>query len=147
MKIYVASAFTNKAVVQHWQAKLREIGVAITHDWTTAEAPPGPGGELTMPLEEQQKHALADVQGVLAADLVWIIAPETGGCGCWFEMGLAYGDVDGGVPRRIVVSGPRRTIFTSLVGHFTTHEEAFEVIKTLTRPSHEVGRLARPVRP
>jgi hypothetical protein len=131
MRIYVASPFPNKAEVQHWQQKLKDAGHTITHDWTTAEEPAR--GETAMPLDEQRRHAVADMRGVLTADYVWVIAPATGGTGVWFEMGMAVGlqvafiaCPDAPFPPLVIVSGVSpRSIFTSLVHYEETHEEAF----------------------
>lgn len=130
LRVYVATAFPNKAQAQFYMGRLRAIGIEITHDWTTAEQPLR--GETTMPPAEQQAHAIADTRGVMTADVVWIIAPETGGTGCWFEMGVAAGlqlaylaaPATAPSPPHIFVSGPARTIFTSLFTHFDTHDQA-----------------------
>jgi hypothetical protein len=138
MKVYVATAFVEKLTAKYWMNRLREIGVTITHDWTTAEQPAR--GELELPIDEQRQHARADVQGVIDADVVWVLAPAQGGTGCWFEMGVAHGlaryrgmmrpdnrvSPTGVGP--VIVSGPRRTIFTSLFMHFDTHKDAFDAI-------------------
>jgi hypothetical protein len=52
-------------------------------------------------------------------------AEATGGTGCWFEMGYAFG-----IGKLVVVSGPSRTIFHSLYGvhRFTDHDEALSWI-------------------
>jgi hypothetical protein len=139
MRVYVATAFPNKATASLWMGRLREVGIGITHDWTAVEAPPGPHGETALPIKEQQHHAILDMRGVMDANLVWIIAPETGGTGCWFEMGVAAGlqlaslwHGAGRRPPQVFVSGPRRSIFTSVFRHFERHEDAFEAIKAET---------------
>jgi len=124
MKIYVASSFQNKKTVSSWMEKLRNIGFDVTFDWTNQEAPPR--GELTLSLPEQRVLANHDMMGVRSAEIVWVISPTEGGCGCWFELGAAYA-----LCKRIIVSGPRRTIFMALtsISYFEDHEQAFQFIK------------------
>ena len=123
MKVYVATAFLDKHLARAWMGKLREAGIEITHDWTVVESPPG--GETTMSLSEQAMHAAGDLRGVRLADIVWVLAPETGGTGCWIEMGYGIG-----LTKCVIVSGSRRTIFTTqATEYFATHEEAFKAIR------------------
>jgi hypothetical protein len=134
MKVYVATAFTDKHIAQHWMSKLREIDVSITHDWTTAEQPAR--GELELSLVEQQHHARADAAGVFLADVVWVLAPAVGGTGCWFEMGVAAG-LQMMAPKSapyLLISGPsRRSIFTSLFHYIETHDAAFKVLEMMAK--------------
>lgn len=176
MRMYVAGAW----VEQHqrarpWIARLREIGVEITCDWTRAEgdvcacghhrsehAPAAPiasndptswravdstrcehlrchmlcgafngigvGGDSQLSIEDRVKYARADLEGVVAADVVWLLAAnDKGACGSWVEFGAALVLRQGGVLRpHIVVSGPkaRRTIFTELADELHDTDEA-----------------------
>jgi hypothetical protein len=130
MRVYLATSFENVLNARHWMNKLRGVGIVITHDWTVAEKE-NLRGELEMPLEEQRQHAQADVRGVVTADVLWVITPPTGGTGCWFEMGVAYGTRSLHRHPEIIVSGPRRTIFTSLMQHYESHDDAFAYLKHL----------------
>jgi hypothetical protein len=121
--VYLATAFTEKdTIAKPWMARLRAAGHTITEDWTAG--PEVPRGELALPVERQRKIALADLGGVFHADVVWLLSPETGGTGCWVELGYAMGRER----KRVVVSGPARSIFTSLCERYETHEEAFAAI-------------------
>jgi hypothetical protein len=148
MRVYVASPFPNKQEVQYWQKKLRDEGVVISLDWTTAES--------TLSLEEQRKHAILDIRGVLTADVIWIIAPPTGGTGVWFEMGLAaglqlaflgYPNAQAIQAPQIIVSGiSPRNIFTSLFCYEDSHAKAFEWIRSnrLEGPAAEANAVMSP---
>jgi nucleoside 2-deoxyribosyltransferase len=123
MKVYVATSFTNKDLAKRWMKRLEEYEIEITYDWTGTENPVR--GELELPLERQSEIADLDADGVRRADIVWVISPRHGGCGCWFEMGLAVGS-----GKKVFVSGPRRTIFMAFdeVEYFETHHLAFNKI-------------------
>src|SRR5271154_7423647 len=116
LRVYVATAFPEKdRLAVPWMNKLREAGLENTHDWTVTENPPG--GETVMPLTEQSFLTTYALNGVRSADVVWVLAPETGGTGCWIEMGYGLA-----LEKYVVVSGPRRTIFTTKANYFTSHE-------------------------
>ncbi|MDE2022228.1 MAG: hypothetical protein KGI71_04960 [Patescibacteria group bacterium] len=100
----------------------------------------GVGSDSKFSAEDRRKYALADLNGVLDADLVWLLAANTqGACGSWVEFGLAIASkadrLDWGIrvfhqeyEPRVIVSGlkARRTIFTELADKlFDTDEEAF----------------------
>jgi hypothetical protein len=123
MKVYIATSFVQKELAQKWRDALIKEGIEISHDWTVVENPFSDRGELGVPEEMQREWARDDFNGACNADVVWVLAPETGGCGCWIEMGVA---IKAGA--KVVVSGHQRTIFTSMVEYCETHEEAFELI-------------------
>ena len=106
----------------------------------------GTGSDSKLTSEERRKHASDDLEGVLSADVLWLLAPNTKqSCGAWVELGAALaahhlrsrlrevadhlrGELQGRPPRPlregeitpvIVVSGPKwdRAIFTELVHH------------------------------
>ena len=153
MKVYVAGAW----VEQHERARpmiaeLRAAGIEITHDWTRAEGEVirnAAGGvvqsDADLDVEDRKRHALEDLRGVLAADVVWLLAPnDKGACGAWVELGAALalrGAWDPNPARaasytpRIIVSGPkaRRSIFTELAETYDTDEAAFAVIVAADR--------------
>lgn len=82
----------------------------------------GVGGDSQLTDADRIKYAQADLDGVLQADIVWLLAAnDKGACGSWVELGAALAlretsELRG--PRRpeIVVSGLKwkRTIFTEL---------------------------------
>jgi hypothetical protein len=72
--------------------------------------------------EQRRTYAQADLDGVLTADVVWLLAAnDKGACGSWVELGAALAlrqaCIRAHVPApHVVVSGAknRRTIFTEL---------------------------------
>ena len=92
----------------------------------------GSGGDSQLTDADRIKYAKADLDGVLQADIVWLLAAnDKGACGSWVELGAALAlretsELRG--PRRpeIVVSGPKwkRTIFTELADKTFESDEA-----------------------
>jgi len=83
----------------------------------------GAGGDSQLTAENRRKYAIADLKGVIAADLVWLLAAnDRGASGSWVELGAALSLRDitvktlSGPRPKVVVSGPKwqRTIFTEL---------------------------------
>ncbi len=90
-------------------------------------------------------------QGILPADIVWLLCPKTGGAGCFIELGYALATRELQVekthaangdaiewrrhPQLVFVSGDlRRSIFTALADEqFEEHEKAFERIVALLK--------------
>lgn len=122
MKVYIASAFVDKDLVQHWRDRLQEKGIGLSHDWTALPSVDVP--ETEMPIEEQVQRSIDSLAGVSSAYVLWVLLPaKPKGAGCFVELGYA---LRGHGSPRIILSGPdRRTIFTSLGEYFATHEEAF----------------------
>ncbi|HXB28094.1 MAG TPA: hypothetical protein VNV25_25415 [Gemmatimonadaceae bacterium] len=105
----------------------------------------GSGGDSLLTDADRRKYAQADLDGVLAADIVWLLAAnDRGACGSWVELGAALvarqmrAGEDGGPWPLIVVSGPKCkwTIFTELADRlFETDEEALAYVVGLHRGS------------
>lgn len=123
MKVYVATKFEDKRFASFWMGLLRAAGIEITHDWSAAEQ----DSDAQATDEERTEHAMLDFQGVLDADLVWILAPKASGSGCWTEMGIALGR---NIP--VVLSGAvGRNIFDEFTTNFPDHLAAFLHILSL----------------
>lgn len=114
----------------------------------------GSGSDSQLTDADRIKYAQADLDGVLQADIVWLLAAnDKGACGSWVELGAALAlraeasrqtltwrmrAALGGYLPRIVVSGPKnkRTIFTELADKlFETDEEALAYVIELHRGS------------
>ena len=102
----------------------------------------GSGGDAQLTDADRRKYAQADLDGVLQADIVWLLAAnDKGACGSWVELGgslvakqLRAGTLEQGRPVT-VVSGPKwkRTIFTELADyHFDTDEAALAHVLSLS---------------
>ena len=123
MICYLAGAFSERPRVRAMMARLREAGITISHDWT-ADPPPGVTSDAELTSEQRLKLAHEDLDGVILAEVVWLLAPtERGSCGSWVEFGHALGR--SGITT--IVSGPewRRSIFTELADYrFESDEKA-----------------------
>jgi len=99
----------------------------------------GVGGDSKLSADERRKFAIEDFNGVLAADLVWLLAENSkGACGSWFELGAAVTALHLRVVARpiTVVSGPKwqRSIFRELCDHkFYDEEAAFDFVAAQAR--------------
>jgi hypothetical protein len=104
----------------------------------------GSGGDSQLSNDDRRKYAQADLDGVLTADVFWLLAAnDKGACGSWVELGAALSRREwnslsacdccppGPSSPTIIVSGPKmgRTIFTELADLCcSTDEEALEHI-------------------
>jgi hypothetical protein len=148
VRIYLACPFPRAYdLARLYMNRLREAGHTITRDWVEvgeaarkANPEADARGEVGLSPEVQRELARGDLEGVRTADLFWALATDLGGTGMWIELGYAMALLDERVMRgrpfdgpRIVVSGPPRTIFTSLPGTttFTNHDVALAYILSL----------------
>lgn len=130
MNIYVAGSSLEVALIEEYMRRLRAAGHIITHDWTVPVRESAQIAQRDLTEADRWRHARADRQGVLDADIFWMLIPTTPSSGAWVELGIAAG---GGRPGLSIVSGDwRRSIFTSLADQrFDTHAEAFAFIMDL----------------
>lgn len=118
MRIYLAGGSLELLLCAQYIDALRAAGHVITYDWTQSFT-----GKHT--LQEDHDQALADLNAVLSADVVWILVPADKSEGSHFEMGAALAR---GI--RTIVSGPhlcaQHRIFPLLAAErYETHEAAF----------------------
>jgi hypothetical protein len=127
VKVYVAGSSGERTLVSSFMRRLEAAGHTITKDWTEAVEAKALAGRVDSDLsdEERAMHAQADLDGIDAADVVWLLAPASGSTGAWVELGYAFG-----LLTCTVVSGAhRRTIFGALANQcFDDHESAFRWI-------------------
>jgi hypothetical protein len=148
LRIYLACPFPRAYdLARPYMNRLREAGHTITRDWVEAgeaarKANPEADlrGEVGLSLDVQRELARGDLEGVQTADVFWALATDLGGTGMWIELGYAQALAEERACRQgrlyapqIVVSGPPRTIFTSLPGQktFADHDEALAFILSL----------------
>lgn len=125
MKIYVATAFGNKAEAQELMKILRALQHEITHDWTNETLDPSLSKEQQT--EFLYKCGEADARGVFAADLLVLINhPECNDAKT--EFGMAIG---AGKPVVVLHPGRRGSVF---FGHVlvTLCESLDEVLGAIT---------------
>lgn len=122
MKIYVAGGSAERESVASVIAALRHAGHVITHDWTSCD-----GYARESVPDERRRWAREDLDGVRAADLVWLLAPAELSEGSSAELGAVLA-----LRKRVVVSGPHARwasrIFHGLGEIHDTHSAAFEAI-------------------
>ena len=125
--VYVAGGSSEAALVSSYMRRLEAFGFTITHDWTVIVLDHQARGvtDAKLTLDEAEAHARADLDGVVQADCVWLIAPIAKSEGGWFEMGVAVGDGES----HTIVSGITHNIFRTKADMvFARHEEALAYI-------------------
>lgn len=118
MKVYIATKFEDRHIASEWVRHLEHAGIQITHDWPSVEA----DSDEQVTGEMRNICAAQDFAGVLAADFVWVLAPKTGGRGCWTEMGIALAR---GIPVVLSGAGVGLNIFDEFSKNFSSHGDAY----------------------
>lgn len=140
--IYVAGASAQIERIEAFMVKLRAAGWRITFDWTVPVREVGNASPDDP--EIRRRAALADLEGVLTARVLWLVQPDatSTSTGAWVELGSAITKrvlaekFDGIGPVSVVASGSsRKCIFSDLADYrFQSHEDALEfIVKDLGR--------------
>jgi hypothetical protein len=131
--IYHPGASSEIDMIEKQNAALMAAGWTITFDWTASVRKAGGGSPDDK--DVRRSAALADLEGILAADVVWVSQPDerSTSTGVWIELGYALAKREyknGAFGPKIIVSGPsRKCIFSDLADYrFETHEEALRFI-------------------
>ena len=105
MKVYVAGALTNASAVQVAQEALVAAGHELSLDWTR-----GPDIDFVdgydSDLAASARIAAADLDAVMRADAVVVVASEHEGRGMFVELGAALARAREGDLAHVVVVGP-----------------------------------------
>jgi hypothetical protein len=137
--VYIAGAYRERDRVLRAMRQVRESGhpntLTLLHDWVTLiDERKGSNPELReaeLSPEDRKDYALTDLRHACDADVFWLLAPENGGRGCWFETGyIAFRRGQFGGPV-MIASGPHvgDTIFTELLDYkFSQDAEAFDFL-------------------
>ena len=142
--IYVAGASAQIEMIETYLAKLRAAGWTITFDWTVPVREVGNASPDDPMI--RRAAALADLTGVLAAQVLWLVQPDASSTstGAWVELGSAitkrvlakkfvFANIE---PVSVVVSGSSmKCIFSDLADYrFQSHDDAFDfIVKDLGR--------------
>jgi hypothetical protein len=122
VRVYVAGSSDEREIVGHWLLALRKAGAVITHDWTNSE-----GYYRSSTEDERRRWARQDLDGVRAANVVWMLAPEGKSEGAHVELGAALA-----LGKRVLVSGAHARRESRLFGLLAeihgTHREAYFAI-------------------
>ena len=134
-RIYVAGASANIEQIESYIAALKSLGWTISFDWTVPVRQVGDASPDDPDI--RRGAALADLEGVFTADVLWLLQPDASSTstGAWVELGYGLGCArcrlhDERTLHRIVASGSsRRCIFTDLADYrFQSHDDAFDFI-------------------
>ena len=145
-RIYVAGASANIEEIESYIKKLKGAGWTISFDWTVKVREAGDASPDDPVIRRQA--ALADLEGVTTADVVWLVqpAPTSTSTGAWVELGsaLTIRDVRKWVVERfkltlpeglpvgpiVVASGSsKKCIFSDLADYrFQSNDDAFDFI-------------------
>jgi len=135
--IYVAGPSSQIEQIEAFMTTLRAKGWKITFDWTVPVREVGNASPDDADI--RRKAALADLDGVARARVLWLIQPDatSTSTGAWVELGhgLALRNTQRSNMARaslsaIVVSGSsKKCIFSDLADHrFESHDDAFNFI-------------------
>ena len=123
LTIYVAGGSAERDAIAGYLVQLRAAGWTVTYDWPAE--PEAMRGTL--------EAALADVRGIAAARVFWLVAPEAKSEGSHCELGIAWmaRELDGRRSgRELLASGPVDTlgrVFPFLADRaFSSHADALE---------------------
>jgi hypothetical protein len=153
--IYVAGASAQIEKIETLMDKLQVSGWTITFDWTVPVREVGNASPDDP--EIRRSAALADLQGVADANVVWLVQPDatSTSTGAWVELGAAItrreiyrmiaaaGTYDWNIPLKnvvIVVSGSsKKCIFSDLADYrYESNDDALDfIVKDLGRTADE----------
>ncbi len=123
-RVYVAASSKELGRAKAAMALLREYGHEVTHDWVAEVEEVGSANPEHATVADKCRWAKADLDGVRAADLIWLLMPDQGGLGAYWEAGYAQA-----LGKGLIVSGKhRRSIFTVYAGCFDSDLEAFDEV-------------------
>jgi nucleoside 2-deoxyribosyltransferase len=123
MKIYLATPFGLAEEAKRKAAQLKSKGHSITHEWWLDPPLPGNGRDPAT-AAECARRASADLQAVLRAEAVVVLAGASGTGGVHVETGyaLAHG-------KRVILVGAPENVLGWLIGErYETWEEFLEAL-------------------
>jgi hypothetical protein len=124
VKVYVAASSKQIDRARAAMDRLRAAGHTVTHDWTASIAEVGCANPIDATRQQRRNWALDDLQGVLEADVLWVLMPADHDS---FGAGVEFGRAIDSDVSRIVCSGACASIFTSLAdAEYGRDDQAFE---------------------
>lgn len=129
MKIYIAASSNELDRAEYWMNLCESAGISITYNWVLAIKAAGTtNAGLTH--ADRLKYSGADLRGVWAADIFWLLYPEgPPSFGAAFEAGYAARCAET-ADRLCVASGTTgHSIFLSRLVERATDVEAFAFIQ------------------
>lgn len=128
--VYLSGSSREIEVTEHWRDRLKAAGFPIAYDWTKSVRQ-HPEGDAALSSDQRHAAAHADLTGIHASSVFWLLTPDGPSLGAWVELGYALALRAHGLTRRpiVLVSGAPRSVFSELADyHFATHLECFEAI-------------------
>lgn len=107
-KVYVAGGSHEIARCEDAIQALKDLGHTVVHNWPAMVRAVGSANPADATDDMRHAWAEQDLDGVAAADILWLLMPDREGFGAAVELGYAIGS-----DTEIIVSGPhQRSIFT-----------------------------------
>ncbi len=139
MRFYVAGGSHELQRVRHFFRMAGIRGHELVHDWTVSVRASLVAGTTDADLQHEvaQGIARANMEAILQAQALVMLAPAEGGCDCWAELGGALVASGLGLWGGCVVTvgeGARRSVVARMAPvHVDTDEEALEALDELDR--------------
>ena len=134
LKIFLAGASAERKPIAEFAENLYQSGrYVITYPWwEDVERSESNGGHANkgVPVELAKTFAESNRNGIMTADIFWLLVPKSNSAGAFVELGQALEESDKNGKLRIVVSGDMDTsIYLSKASHrFDSHESAFQYL-------------------
>jgi hypothetical protein len=127
--IYLSGASAELSLCESYRDRILQKGFVLTLDWMKKIREVGIA-DTALSVQDQRRIALADLQAVRRADIFWLLLPSKYRVtiGAWVELGTAWGQPG---TTRVIISGPRHSIFDQIVTEslrFNEHEEAYSYL-------------------
>jgi hypothetical protein len=121
LNVYVAASSLQLDRAKAAMALLVNAGHSVAHDWCGIIEARGEANPADASNDDRWDWAIDDLAGVKAADVVWLLVPETEGAGAFVELGYALAN---DIP--VVCSGVyQRSIFTAMAVCYDRDDQAF----------------------
>lgn len=128
MKVYVSASSKEIGRARLWMNKLRRAGIEVTSTWVECITSVGDANPAHATRGQRIAWAQKDLDEIDAADVMWLLMPQTPTSGAWLEYGYAIMR-----DKMLLVSGPdqTRSIFTALAESYETDDDAFDALVRL----------------
>lgn len=130
MKVFVSGQLKEKERIRAVYTKLAELGMELTHDWTTTDTM----GNYSQNPQEAGRRAALDIQGVCDADAYLLMTDnEESGKGMYAELGAALALATVNDAPVVCVVGPKNHesvfYYHPLVHHFADVDSCLDYLK------------------
>lgn len=130
MKVYVSGASAEIERAERWSKALRDAGIEVVSTWPEKIREAGVANPTDVEREVRAEMAAEDLMELEQATVVWLLLPNgTTSHGAYTELGYALLLRDVRTEGlHILASGTEQSIFTAMVDHYPTDEDAFTVL-------------------